>query len=108
MVSLTRVKTKLSPEVEARIRRGEALSGLFIQDKSRPLPLEEEIIIFYAFNKGIPEILEETTREKFKKEIYRYLLKERPQLIEKLTSQKVLTEEIKRGLDEAFTAFFKT
>lgn len=108
LVSLTRVKTKLSPEVEARIRRGEALSGLFIQDKGRPLPLEEEIIIFYAFNKGIPEILKETTREKFKKEIYRYLLKERPQLIEKLTSQKVLTEEIKRGLDEAFTDFFKT
>jgi len=108
LVSLTRVRTKLSPEVEVRIKKGEALNGLFIQDKGRPLSLEEETIIFYAFNKGLPEILEKTTREKFKKEIYKYLLKERPQLIKKLASEKVLTDDTKRGLDEAFTAFFKT
>ncbi len=107
LITLTRMKTKLSPEVEARIKEGEALRDLFIQDKGEPLPLEEEIVIFYAFNKGLPEILKEITREKFKKEIYRYLLKERPQLIEKLASEKVLTEEIKRGLDEAFSEFFK-
>ncbi len=108
LLSFTRVKTKLSAEVETKLKRGEALSALFVQDKGRPLSLEEEIIIFYAFNKGLPEILEEEKREKFQRGIYRYLLKERPRLIEKLASQKVLSEEIKREIDEAFSEFFKS
>ena len=108
LVSLTRVRTKLSPEIEKRIKRGKALNSLFMQDKNNPLPLEEIIIIFYAFNKELPEILEEDKRERFKKEIYRYLLKERPQLIERLRLGRVLTEEIERELDEAFQSFFGT
>lgn len=107
LVSLTRVRTRLAPEVEARLKRGRALSALFIQDKGRPLALEEEIIIFYAFARGLAQILEEKNREKFKKEIYKYLQKARPQLIEKLTSQGVLSEDVKRGLDEAFGEFFE-
>ena len=107
LVSLTRVRTKLTPEVTAKLKRGKALSSLFLQDRGRPLALEEEIIIFYAFSSGVAGILEEKSREKFKKEIYRYLLKEWPQLIKKLASEKVLTEEMKKELDEAFHKFFK-
>jgi len=107
LVSLTRVRTKLAPEVEARLNKGKALSSLFIQDKARPLSLTEEIIIFYAFNKGVPEIFQDQKREKFQKEIFKYLQKTQPQLIERLASEKTLTEEIKKGLDEAFKEFFK-
>jgi len=106
LVSLTRVRTKLSPEVEERLDRGEELTSLFVQEKSRPLPLEEVIIIFYAFNKGIPEILEAEKRARFQKDIYRYFTRNRPELIEKLASQGVLTEEIKRELDKVFEEFF--
>lgn len=108
LVSLTRVRTKLSPEVEARLKSGQVLGELFIQDKSTPLPLEEEIIIFYAFNRAIVEIFDNAKREKFKKGIYGYLLKNEPELIKKLATQKVLTEQIKKQLDEAFARFFKT
>ncbi|MEA3560996.1 MAG: F0F1 ATP synthase subunit alpha [Candidatus Omnitrophota bacterium] len=106
-VSLTRVKTKLSPEVEERIKKGEALTAIFTQDKGSSLPLEEIIIIFYAFSRNMPEILEEEKRGRFQKNIYRYLLKKRPGLVEKLASGKVLTGEIKRDLDKAFEEFFK-
>jgi len=106
LAGLTRIRTKLSPEVELKIRKGEALRALFVQDKANPLSLEEEIIIFHAFDKGIPEILEEKKREKFINEIYRYLVKDQPQLIEKLASQGALTDEIKDGLGEAFGKFF--
>ncbi len=106
LAGLTRIRTKLSSEVELKLKKGEALSALFVQDKTTPLSLEEEIIIFYAFDKDIPEILEKQKREKFLNEIYRYLAKEQPQLIEKLASQRALTDEIKDGLDEAFRKFF--
>ena len=101
-----RIKTKFSPEVELKIKKGEALNSLLVQDKSNPLTLEEIIVIFYALNKEIPDILEEDKRERFKNEIYGYLKKEYSYLMEKLASQKALTEEIKTGLDEAFGKFF--
>ena len=41
------------------------------------------------------------------KEIFSYLLKQRPQLIERLTNQLALTEEIKRELEEALHNFFR-
>jgi len=107
LAGLTRIRTKLSAEVESRLKKGETLTDFFIQDKASPLSLAEEIIIFYAFHKNIPEILEEEKREKFIKEIYSYLTKEQPQLIEKLVSQRALTDAIKNSLDEAFQDFFK-
>ena len=107
LAGLTRIRTKLSAEVELRLKKGETLTDFFIQDKASPLSLAEEIIIFYAFHKNIPEILEEEKREKFIKEIYSYLTKEQPQLIEKLASQRALTDDIKNSLDEAFQDFFK-
>ncbi|MFC1631106.1 F0F1 ATP synthase subunit alpha [Candidatus Omnitrophota bacterium] len=108
LLSLTRLRTKLTHEVEEKIKRGEALISLFVQDKDNPLPLVEQIVIFYAFDQDRPEILNEIKREKFKKDIYRYLVTEYPGLINKLDTQKVLTAEIKTGLDQAFNAFFST
>lgn len=106
LLSLTRVRTKFSLEVEEALKKERALRDFFIQDKNQPLSLEEEIILFYAYNKKMPEILEDKTRIKFKEEIYKYLLKEQPQLLEKLKNQKTLTDEIKKELDIAFKRFF--
>ncbi len=108
LLSLTRVRTKLSPEVETRLRKGKALCDLFIQDKNTLVSTEEQVIVFYAFNKSIPEILDEDKRDKFKSEVFDYLRRERPQLIDRLTTQRTLTEDIKRELDEAFQKFFYT
>jgi len=102
------VRTKLAPEIEEKLNRGKALSDFFIQDKFKPLTLTEQIVVFYALKENIPEILEDKKREKFQKEIYRYLLKTQPQLIEELTAEKLLTDHIKNGLNKAFSEFFRT
>lgn len=108
LLSLTRVRTKLAPEIEERLKRGKALSDFFIQEKSKPLALTEQIVVFYALKENVPEILEDKKREKFQKEIYRYLLKIQPELIEELMAEKLLTDSIKNGLNKAFFEFFKT
>ena len=106
LVSLTRVRTKLSEEVEERLRGGEVLRGLFIQDKNSPVSLEEVIIIFYAFNRKIPQLFDPALREKFKEGMYEYMLKEQPSLVERIGSERTLTEDTKKRLDEAFEKFF--
>jgi len=106
LAGLTTIKTKLSADVELRLKKGQTLREFFIQDKSRPLSVEEMVVLFYAFNKDLPQILEEAEREKFKLEIYEFLVKNHPEVIEELTIQKLLTGTIERGLDKAFEDFF--
>ena len=106
LASLTTIRTKLSQEIELRLKRGTALRGFFIQAKGKPLSIEETIVVFYAFGKDLRPLLEKSQRERFLQEIYSYLARNHPQLIEELTIQKLLTGEITRGLDKVFEEFF--
>lgn len=108
LVSLTKVKTKLSEEVEHRLKRGMALDELLIQGRNNPLTVAEEAVLFYAFSKGFTQILDRESMKRFKKVLYKYLLSAEPKLIEAISSQKTLTTEIKSMLDKALERFFNT
>jgi F-type H+/Na+-transporting ATPase subunit alpha len=109
LVSLTTIRTKLSADIELKLNRGEALRDLFIQDRGKPLSLEEIIVLFYAFDKDMPQLLEKPKRERFKQDIKGYLEKNYPELIEELKIQKyLLTGEIQRGLNKALEGFFSS
>ncbi len=108
LVSLTKVKAKLSEEVERRLKRGMALDELLIQDRSSPLTMAEETVLFYAFNKGYPEILNRESMKRFKGDIYKFLVENEIQLIDEINSKKMLTAAIKDMLDKALEKFFKT
>ncbi|MDD5643961.1 MAG: F0F1 ATP synthase subunit alpha [bacterium] len=107
LVSLTRVRAKLSPEVEDRLKRGEILSGFFVQDKSSPVSIEEQVILFYAYGRNIPELKDPYKRLNFKKNIFKFISDKNPRLVERLSDKLILAEDIKQGLDEAFAVFFK-
>lgn len=106
LLSFIKIRTKLSQEVEAKLKRGNTLRDLFIQPRCEPHPLEEEIVFFYAFSKELPQILKKDSRQKFKDNIFAYLEKNYGELIRELKDLKMLTNDIKRGLDKAFDEFF--
>ncbi len=107
LASLTTIRTKLSKEIELRLKRGDSLRDFFIQAKGNPLCVEEIIVLFYAFNKNLPHLLVKSQRDRFLQKIYGYLVGKYPKLIEELTIQRMLTSEITKGLDQAFEEFFE-
>jgi F-type H+-transporting ATPase subunit alpha len=104
---LSRLKTRLAAEVSERLRRGEVLTELFKQPAHESVSLEEGIILFYAFSRNILDVLPPEGAEKFQKEVYPYILKNSPQIIEELNRQKLLTKGIKLELDKAFVDFLR-
>jgi F0F1-type ATP synthase alpha subunit len=106
LLSFIKIRTKLSEEVEARLKKGNALRDLFIQPRCEPHQLEEEIVFFYAFSKELPQLLEEDTRKVFKNKVFDYLKENYGGLLRELKDLKMLTSSIKRGLDKAFDEFF--
>ena len=107
LLRLLRVRTKLSTEISEKLRRGEALTHLMMQDAHRPVDEMTIIITFYAFKRKILEILSPEGLSVFNREIMEYLYTTRPKLMKSLSEQKTLTSEIKEELDRAVVEFFR-
>ena len=105
---MSKLKAGLSPEVEAKLKRGQALTQILIQEKNRPSSHEEELIMLYALRKGLLDGLGEEGIERFKKEIYKFACGHNGQFIKELAEKRELTESIKQGLDGMLAEYFRT
>ncbi|MGE5279534.1 MAG: F0F1 ATP synthase subunit alpha [Deltaproteobacteria bacterium] len=107
LLRLMRIRTKLSTEVAERLRRGETLTQLLIQDARQPLDEVTMVVQFYAFRRKILEILSGEGLAVFCHEIMEHLRITRPQLLKEIDEKKQLTPEIRAELDKAFVEFFR-
>jgi F-type H+-transporting ATPase subunit alpha len=107
LLRLTKLRTRLSDEAMERMRRGDALYELLMQPNNRPLPVEEEIVLFYAFKRRILEAVSPLELRKFIDEFFVYLTEENPDLVYQIQEKKELTSQIKSGLDKEYAKFFK-
>ena len=107
LLKLTRLRTRYSPEVEAKLKRGSVLSTLFIQDNYKPVPLEDEIIFFYAFKLRILDLMQEGELQYFMKTICEFIKQKNPELFDKINQVKTLSPDISERLDRIFMEFFK-
>ncbi len=95
--------TELDRASQAQLERGRRLTEALKQDQYQPLPVEKQIIIIYAGNRGF---LDEFPVEKirlYEKKLYEYLDNEKPELLRTLAEKK----EIDAQLDEAISAALK-
>jgi F-type H+/Na+-transporting ATPase subunit alpha len=107
LLRLTKLKSRLTHEVELKIRRGEAIAAMFAQDKNSPVSVLELIVLLYALNRKILDELRAGEIDKFKKEIWDYIIANSPGLAGKLGVAEDLTAEISKELDELFVKFIK-
>ena len=105
---LTRLRTKLSLEATQQLQRGRALYELLIQENNSPLSLAEEIILFYAFNKKVLEVVGIEQVKRFKNEFFSFLSRHNASLVDELNKFGDLTGAIKEKLDTQINEFFRT
>lgn len=105
LVRMTQLKTSLSDEANARLRRGEVITELLMQYKHEPSPIEEQILFLYALKQGVLDGLTNQALKQFKKDILGYARKNFALLMEDLTQCWDLTESVKKGLDDLLKAY---
>ncbi|MCM8757944.1 MAG: hypothetical protein NC903_02660, partial [Candidatus Omnitrophica bacterium] len=96
----------LSKEAEGRLKRGEVINQLIIQEKNKPVSLEEQVLYLYALNKGLLDNLSISQIKRFKNEILSFVNKNYPEFCSSLRSTHELTEEMKKALDNCFKLYF--
>ncbi|MDP2905909.1 MAG: F0F1 ATP synthase subunit alpha [Candidatus Omnitrophota bacterium] len=107
LLRLTKLKSSLSQDVAFKIRRGEVITAIFNQDKNKPAAIAELIVLLYALDRKILDQLEPPKINRFKNEIWQYILAREPELAKKLESAKELTLEIEQVLNSLFVGYLK-
>lgn len=104
---LSRLKTRVGGEVSERLKRGEVLRKLFIQPAHQIISWQEQVILFYAFQRNILDMLPEEGVEEFKSKIFSYILKNYHQTLKDITQEESLSRGIRSQLDQIFLEFLK-
>jgi F-type H+-transporting ATPase subunit alpha len=107
MLRLTKLRTRLSPEAMAKMKRGETLQQILMQPNYRPLSPEEEMVLFYAFKRKVLEAASPPALRRFIDDFFVYLAEENPALVNRIKEAKDLSASVTAELDKYINDFFK-
>ncbi len=98
--------TGLSKDAEAKLRRGEAMTQLLIQEKNRPSPMEELIVQLYALHRGLLDDMSQPEIQRFKKDFFPFFKQTCPDVVAEFKDADEMTSETKEAINAALKKFF--
>jgi len=107
LLQMTQLRTTgLSKEAEDRMKRGQAITQLLIQDKNKPFPMEAEIMYLFALSMGLLDTLSAADIRKFKDTFVEVVKKEFPELFKEIRTSQILNDSSIEMLYEALNHYF--
>jgi F-type H+-transporting ATPase subunit alpha len=94
----------LDKATQQQLERGKRLIELLKQDQYAPLRISQQIAIVYAAVNGHLDAVPVDAIAAFEKELFRVLQMEHGDVLDRIESEKVLTDSIKSSLNAAITA----
>jgi len=108
LLQMTQLRaTGISKEAEQRMKRGQVITQLLIQDKDKPFSMEDEVIILFAFNTGVLDNLPVSEIIKFKKNFLELVRREYADARRSIAQKKAIDDEVNEKLYEALSCYFK-
>ncbi len=98
----------LDKATQMQLARGQRLVEILKQDQYQPLEVEKQIMIIYAATNGFLDEYPVEVLQRFEKEYYNFLENNYSDLLNKIATEKQITDEIKAKIEEALTKFKET
>ncbi|OGD19775.1 MAG: F0F1 ATP synthase subunit alpha [Candidatus Aminicenantes bacterium RBG_16_63_16] len=95
--------TELDRISQAQLDRGARLTEILKQGQYDPLPVERQIVIIYAGNRGYLDEFPVNRIQEYEHKLYEFMDKEHPEILEKIAQRK----SIDSALDEAMASSLK-
>ena len=102
---LTRIKAGKSADVDERLQQGKILEAVLKQDQNQPVPMENQVMLLFALQHGLFNTLDPADVDMVASRFIEMVKANRPELVEKLVSDRTMTEEIEQGLKDELAAF---
>jgi F-type H+-transporting ATPase subunit alpha len=103
LLTFAQFGTELDRTSQAQLDRGERLTEVLKQSAYVPLPVEKQILIIYAGNRGYLDEFKVSQIKDYERGLYAYVDKEHPDLLVKLGEKKYIDS----SLDEEISGMLK-
>jgi F-type H+-transporting ATPase subunit alpha len=105
LVTFAQFGTELDKASQAQLDRGERLTEVLKQEQYKPLPVEKQILVIYAGNRGFLDDFTIDRIENYERELFAYFEREHPELLNELAEKKEISAELDEAINKAVTAF---
>ncbi len=97
--------TELDRTSQAQLDRGERLTEILKQGQHSPLPVEKQILIIYAGNRGFLDAFPVSAIQDYEKKLYGFVEKKHPDIFVKIREKKQIDAALDGEIDTALKAF---
>ncbi len=95
----------LDAATQQELRRGARLMEIMKQVQYSPVPVEEQVVVIYAATKGYMDALPVDEVQRYQDELVEFVKTTKADLLEKLSTDKALTDEIVSMLEDTLKPF---
>jgi F-type H+/Na+-transporting ATPase subunit alpha len=95
----------LDKATQAQLARGERLTEILKQNQFEPLDVIRQITVIFAGTQGFTDDLAVSEIRDFEKELYQFMDTAKPSLLQKIASEKVLSDGLRAELAAALKEF---
>jgi F-type H+-transporting ATPase subunit alpha len=107
LLTFAQFGTELDRISQAQLDRGRRLTEILKQTQFAPLPVEKQVVIIYAGNRGyLDEIPVERIRD-YETRLYAYMEKEKPEILAKIAAKKEIDAKLEEAIAGALAEFNK-
>jgi F-type H+-transporting ATPase subunit alpha len=105
LVTFAQFGTELDRASQAQLDRGQRLTEVLKQDQYVPFPVEKQVLIIYAGNRGFLDELPAKRIRQYETELYAYMEKERPDVLRQIAKKKTIDATLDGSIADALQEF---
>jgi len=105
LVTFAQFGTELDRISQAQLDRGERLTEILKQNQYSPLPVEKQILIIYAGNRGFLDEFKVNQIREYEKKMDEFMEKTHPEILMKLAEKKQIDAALDDAIGEALKDF---
>jgi F-type H+-transporting ATPase subunit alpha len=105
LVTFAQFGTELDRASQAQLERGQRLTEILKQDQYAPFPVEKQVLIIYAGNRGFLDELPVKRIREYEVGLYAYMEKERPDVLRQIAEKKTINSSLDEAIAEALQEF---
>lgn len=105
LVTFAQFGTELDKASQSQLDRGERLTQVLKQDQYVPLPVEKQILIIYAGNRGFLDEFSVDQIHRYEKNLFDLFDREHPELQKEIAEKKEISAELDEKIARIMTSF---
>ncbi len=107
LLTFAQFGTELDRISQAQLDRGQRLTEVLKQNQFAPLPVEKQVLIIYAGNRGFLDEIPVVRIGEYETKLYEVIAKERPEILIQIAERKQIDARLDEAIAAALTEFNK-